>query len=69
MLNCFQGALPLRILFGPQQGLGTGRDVGQRIVDLVARAVGEFLHGVELGLLKLGLLRRGQRPFHRRRRD
>ena len=45
----------LRIIFVVEQSLGAGSDIRQRIVDLMARAIGQILHRLELLALQPAL--------------
>lgn len=45
----------IRIFFTGQQHLRTGGDVGERVVDLVAQAIGELAEGGEFFALEIGV--------------
>lgn len=47
LINRFERAPSLGMHFVTEQRLCTRSDIGERIIDLVARAVGELFHRVE----------------------
>ena len=55
LTNCFERVAAVGLLFVAQQCLRPGRDIGERVVDLVAGPVGLLFHRVEFFLLELGV--------------